>query len=88
MANECRIEFYFKKEELLKLLEKHPKAKGVIVSQRILREKPKGAANYVNVVHIRARVDLGKTTKAAALKKDGDDGINGCPFPPGCNDLP
>jgi hypothetical protein len=90
MASECRIEFYFRAEDLKKLLKAHPKAKGIIVSQEIRKEKPKGAASYVNVARIRARVDLipPKATKSSKLMTGGDeppaDGIDGCPFPPGC----
>ena len=96
MASECRIEFYFRAEELKKLLKKFPKAKGIIVSQEIKKEKPKGAANYVNVAHIRARVDLVppvKSAKSAKRMAGGEEpppptppgeGIDGCPFPPGC----
>ncbi|MDB5210496.1 MAG: hypothetical protein JWQ30_1323 [Sediminibacterium sp.] len=92
MASECRIEFYFRAEDLKKLLKANPKAKGIIVSQEIKKEKPKGAANYVNVAHIRARVDMiqpAKSAKSAKLMTGGEEpppeeGIDGCPFPPGC----
>ena len=96
MANECKIEYYFKVEELKKLLKANPKAKGVIISQEITKEKPKGAVNYVNVVRIKARPDNPKAApkKGANLKKGGEEeppppppgGIDGCPYPPGCNE--
>ena len=95
MANECKIEYYFKTAELAKLLKANPTAKGIIISQEIVKEKPKGAANYVNVVRIKARVDKPKTAAKTTAKSaklvgdpgDGDDGgINGCPYPPGCTE--
>lgn len=88
MANkECRIEFYFKKDQLLKMLEANPKAKGVIVSQKIIKKKQANGMP-LNVVLITARVD--KKTKADSSKKAKsanslDEGyIDGCPYPPGC----
>jgi len=35
MSHQCRIEFYFKADELAKLLKENPGAKGIIVSQEI-----------------------------------------------------
>jgi hypothetical protein len=94
MSTDCKIEFYFRREELQKLLEKNPDAKGIIISQAIVREKPKGAENYVNVVRIKARVDPGSAPTAMKLMAtdgsgdsgddSGDDNISGCPYPPGC----
>jgi hypothetical protein len=91
MANECIISFYFRREELEKLLSAHPKAKGVVVSQEIKREKPRGSLNFVNITHIKARIDYGKKTATKSTKKlmgggdDGGDGtVDGCPYPPGC----
>ena len=93
MANECKIEYYFKADELKKLLGANPKAKGVIISQEIVKEKPKGAVNYVNVVRIKARVDMPKMApkKGAKFMIGGDEelpppGVDGCPYPPGCNE--
>lgn len=95
MSSDCKIEFYFPREEMQKLLEKNPNAKGVIISHAIVREKPKGAENYVNVVRISARADQGGTPAPtqlmAAADSSGDpstnagvDSISGCPYPPGC----
>lgn len=91
MAEKCRIEFYFRAEELRQLLNNNLDAKGVIVSQEIQKEKPKGMDNFVNVTHIRARVHgklSGVTETAKLMEADGDpdpeEGIDGCPFPPGC----
>ncbi len=97
MANECRIEFYFRREELSKLLDAYPNARGVIISQEIVREKPRGSMNFVNVTHIKARIDRDvlspKKTAAKSAKKlkmgaaddgSGDDEVLGCPYPPGC----
>ncbi len=91
MAEKCRIEFYFRAGELFKLLQDHPDAKGVIVSQEIRKEKPKGMDHFVNVTHIRARLHgtISGATESVMLMDGGDDpdpeeGIDGCPFPPGC----
>ncbi len=93
MAEKCRIEFYFRAEELRTLLDKNLDAKGVIVSQEIRKEKPMGMDNFVNVTHIRARLHgkiLPGTESAKLMDVEGDpdpnpeDGIDGCPFPPGC----
>lgn len=87
MSNQCKLEFYFKTADLEKLLHAHPGAKGIIISQEIVKEKPKGAEQYVNVVHIRARADNGAKagTDQKIMGAVPDDGcIDGCPFPPGC----
>jgi hypothetical protein len=91
MAEKCRIEFYFRAEELNQLLKDNPDAKAVIVSQEIRKEKPKGMESFINVTHIRARVHgkLSGTTESAKLMEGGDEpppeeGIDGCPYPPGC----
>lgn len=88
---QCRIEFYFKTADLEKLLNENKGAKGIIVSQEIRKEKPKGMDRYVNITHITARPDYGskkpkpkgKTAKAAAAG-GGEEFIDGCPYPPGC----
>lgn len=83
MPNDCRIQFYFKREDLLNLLLANPTARGVIISEQISREIPSGASNSVNVVHITARMDDG--TDVDGMPADpGDEGIIGCPYPPGC----
>lgn len=92
MPHECRIEFYFKAEEMAKLLADNPTAKGIIISQQIVREKPKGADHYVNVTRIKARPDLGEngqntsTTELRTSVTAGEETINGCPYPPGCTE--
>lgn len=92
MPHECRIEFYFKTEQMAKLLADNPTAKGIIISQQIVREKPKGADHYVNVTRIKARPDFGdggSNTDAAQLRSSvagGEETINGCPYPPGCTE--
>ena len=84
---ECRIEFYFKTADLEKLLKENKGAKGIIVSQEIRKEKPKGMDRYVNITHITARPDYGSTktkTKTAKAAAGGEEFIDGCPYPPGC----
>ena len=88
MANkECRIEFYFKKDQLLKMLEANPYAKGVIVSQQLIKKKQGNGVPY-SLVLITARVDkkakpIG-SKKARAAVPLGVSEIDGCPYPPGC----
>lgn len=88
-VNQCRIEFYFKTADLKKLLKENKDAKGIIISQEIRKEKPKGMDRYVNVTHITARPDNGTgtkpKTKSAAPDGGGEEFIDGCPYPPGCN---
>jgi hypothetical protein len=88
MANECKIEFYFKRDVIENLLKIHPNAKGIIISQEIVKEKPKGAENYVNVVRIKARADVDTATMSKALDggQEALPPVDGCPFPPGCNE--
>ena len=86
MSGQCRIEFYFKAADLEKLLKENPGAKGIIVSQEIVKEKPHGLDRYVNVTHIRAKVDKGINHTAKLTAGPGDEEfIDGCPYPPGCN---
>lgn len=83
MPNDCRIQFYFKREELLNLLLANPNAKGVIISEQISQEIPSGTSKSFNVVHITARMDNG--TEVDGMPTDpGAEGILGCPYPPGC----
>lgn len=95
MANECKIEFYFKREEIEKLLKENPDAKGIIISQEIVREKPKGSLKEVNMVKIKARAVPAAEKKAALSAKSATltegaeaepaEDVDGCPYPPGCN---
>ena len=92
MAKECIIEFYFRSDQLVSLLNRHPGAKGIIVSQEIVSTKLSNGKK-VNVVNIKARVDRvskakPKVTKAGKLLGGGpgDGSIDGCPYPPGCTD--
>ncbi len=89
MKHECCIEFYFKADELAKLLADNPNAKGIIISQQIVREKPKGSEHYVNIARIKARPHLAEESGTDALQKTvagEEETINGCPFPPGCTE--
>jgi hypothetical protein len=90
MANECKMEFYFKRADIEKLLAEHPKAKGIIISHEIVQEKPRGSLKVMNLVRIQARVDPAPKTKAVAtrtVKKSsakllGDPGDPPPPPPP------
>jgi hypothetical protein len=100
MANECKMEFYFKRADIDKLLKANPKAKGIIISHEIVQEKPRGSLKVLNLVRIKARVDPApvkkatatKTAKKTASKLLGDPDPNdpgspeGCPYPPGCTE--
>ena len=83
--HQCRIEFYFKADQIQKLLNDNPGAKGIIISEEIRREKPHGLDRYINVVHLTARVDLQGGAKSAAPGNGDDEVVEGCPYPPGCN---
>ncbi len=83
--HQCRIEFYFKADQIQKLLTDNPDAKGIIISEEIRREKPHGMDHYINVVHLTARVDLHEGAKKSSVNGGGDEIVDGCPYPPGCN---
>jgi hypothetical protein len=68
MANECKMEFYFKRADIEKLLMANPKAKGIIISHEIVQEKPRGSLKVLNLVRIKARVDPAPKKKAAPAK--------------------
>jgi hypothetical protein len=89
MASKCKMEFYFKREALLKLIKKNPTAKGIIISQEIVPRK--GAdGNVSSIVYIRARTtnqkDAALTTKARKTAVAGEEEVDGCPYPPGCTE--
>jgi hypothetical protein len=89
MAGKCKMEFYFKREDLLNLIKKNPTAKGVIVSQEIVPRK--GAdGKFSSTVYIRARTTNPKEKAISAKSKSGavagPDEIDGCPYPPGCTE--
>ncbi|WP_346239076.1 hypothetical protein ABDK00_010090 [Niabella insulamsoli] len=79
--NACKLEFYFTRESIERLLKENPEAKGIIICQEI---KVRHAADKqkLNVVEISARADNGKLRKKSMLKQ-----VNGCPNPPGCGDV-
>lgn len=90
---ECKIEFYFKREQLEKMLLANPLAKGVIIRQEITQHKQPNGKIY-NLVSITARVDkAAKKTRSKAAKTGKkplkttdniEEIVEGCPFPPGC----
>lgn len=79
-TRECKIEFYFKRDQLEKLLADNPSAKGIIVKQEILPRKQANGKPY-NLVSITARPD-----KKSRGRGTGEEVIDGCPFPPGCTE--
>ncbi len=83
MSNHCKIEFYFKKKDIEKLLAKNPEAKGIIIRQEIKPRKTADKKSYVNVTTITAYTAI----KTETLRTDAvDDEVYGCPIPPGCID--
>ncbi|MCW3088126.1 MAG: hypothetical protein JWQ78_1512 [Sediminibacterium sp.] len=74
------MEFYFKKADLLKLINDNENATGIIISQEIV-EKTGPRETRASIVYITARPT--NNLKAAAL---GDGEIYGCPYPPGCTE--
>lgn len=86
MTSECKIEFYFRSDDLRKLLNDNKKSKGVIICQAITQKRgPKGRP--VNVVSITARPSEPVAVKAKSMATatvGGDEDIYGCPYPPGC----
>lgn len=84
MASSCKIEFYFKSADLLKLLKENKKSKGIIICQEITQKRgPKGRP--VNVVSLTARPSEPANT-ASKMMTAGEEDIYGCPYPPGCNE--
>lgn len=83
MSNHCKIEFYFKRKDIEKLLAENPDAKGIIIRQEIKPRKTADNKSYINVTTISAYTSL----KTESLEKTGgDDEVYGCPIPPGCID--
>lgn len=74
----CKIQFYFKRADMEKLLKDNPSAKGVIISEEIVPNTSSGS-HHGNSVYITARADVGTGT----TPKGGDE-VPGCPYPPGC----
>ncbi|MCH5685868.1 hypothetical protein LWM68_17435 [Niabella sp. W65] len=77
--NQCKLEFYFTRETIERLLKENPKAKGIIVSQEI-KVRFTAENEKLNIIEICARADNGNT-KTRALQGN----VNGCPYPPGCD---
>lgn len=89
MSNHCKIEFYFKAEQMLELLRRNPDAKGIIVRQEIKPRKSAEGKGFTNVTTITAyaKGKAGVTRSVEMdVETDGDSTpIDGCPYPPGCN---
>ncbi len=89
-TKDCKIEFYFRRGQLEKLLADNPTAKGIIISQEVIQRTQPNGKSY-NMLSITARVD--KKAKKKVAKKGGkagggtDEGVvDGCPYPPGCTE--
>lgn len=86
MNNHCRMEFYFTRKDMQKLLDENPGAEGVIICQEIKPRKVADGDNFINVTTITAYCKSPSSNQMnffAASKKM--DGIQGCPNPPGCS---
>ncbi|MCH5598367.1 hypothetical protein [Niabella ginsengisoli] len=77
-SNQCKIEFYFTRENIEQLLKENPKANGIIICQEI-KVRHTADNEKVNVIEIKAIADNGKNKTRSLLSK-----VNGCPYPPGC----
>lgn len=88
MSNHCKIEFYFKAEQMLELIKKNPDAKGIIIKQEIKPVKDAAGKGFVNLTKISAYAKNGNSRQTDGLAKDTQDvtdPIEGCPYPPGCD---
>ena len=74
--NQCKMEFYFTRENMEKLLRENPKARGIIICQEI-KIRHTSDNEKVSVIEITARADNGKTRGLLQA-------VHGCPQPPGC----
>lgn len=88
MSSHCKMEFYFKTADILKLLKENKKARGIIVSQEIIPKRgPKGKpANVVLITARLAEEPVTANTKLTQMVKAGGDEVYGCPYPPGCTE--
>ena len=86
MSNHCKIEFYFKKDQLLDLINENPDAKGIIIRQEIKPRKNADGKGFTNVVVISAHAKHSKS-RSAMFKTElaKERVVLGCPNPPGCD---
>ncbi|MFV0604951.1 MAG: hypothetical protein ACK5NK_03825 [Niabella sp.] len=75
-----KMEFYFKRKDLLKLLEENPHAKGIII-RRELNPKKTAKSKGVSTISITAYAHQEIASRAII-----DTDVPGCPYPPGCVD--
>jgi len=89
MGNYCKIEFYFKKEAMLDLINQNPDAKGIIIKQEIKPRKNAGEKGFTNVTRISAYTigndGTGQPNGPATKDALAFSRIEGCPYPPGCD---
>lgn len=84
MSKHCKMEFYFKKDDLLKLIKENPDAKGVIIRQEIKPRKNADGKGFINVTAITAYA-IGKAASRSTEPDEETKPIDGCPYPPGCS---
>ena len=83
--NQCKLEFYFTRANIQKLLDENPLADGIIVSQEI-KVRRTSDNQTINIVEIKARAEhkKGHTDSSKSRSIDISSTVDGCPEPPGC----
>lgn len=87
MSKHCKIEFYFKREDMQKLLDENKDAKGIVIKQEIKTRRNGMDKSFTNVTTITAyarQKSADKSPETSALI-DAARPVYGCPFPPGCD---
>lgn len=85
--NQCKMEFYFSRDNIQKLLDSNPTAKGIIISQEI-KVRRTSENQTINVIEIKAcaaeRKANATDSKSRSTPIEEQDDVDGCPEPPGC----
>ncbi len=83
MSKYCKMEFSFRRKDMEDLLQANPDANSVIVRQEIKFRKKADDKGHESITYITAYAK----NISAVDSTVGDDcpPIDGCPYPPGCN---
>lgn len=85
MSNNCKIEFYFKRKDLEKLLADNKNAHGIIICQSIKPRISADKKSKFNAVEISAyAVHREERSMLMVAESKGVESVDGCPYPPGC----
>ena len=88
MSNHCKIEFYFKFEDMKKLLDENEGAKGIIIKQEIKPRKNADSNGFTYTTTITAHAK-GPAAKGVAVEDETNatsgEPIEWYPYPPGCS---